>query len=263
MLVLATNFTIYSENYKKMKYFLKIILVNLILINFTTASPANTKDCFERVNRAVFSFNLGLDKVVFKPIAKGYSFLPGPVKKGIKNATNNVSYFVQIPNQFLQGKFINGTKDTGRFLINTTVGLFGIFDPAAKIGLKKSENEDYGQTLGFWGVGHGCYIVLPVLGPTTIRDSVGKVGNIFLDPFYLSTVGNKELLLGNNFGDQTYWGETVLDKTNWRAENIQTLDNLEKNSVDLYSSVRSLYLQRRDYLTNNGSNNEDEWKDFK
>ena len=115
MLVLATNFTIYSENYKKMKYFLKIILVNLILINFTTASPADTKDCFERVNRAVFSFNLGLDKVVFKPIAKGYSFLPGPVKKGIKNATNNVSYFVQIPNQFLQGKFKNGTKDTAVF----------------------------------------------------------------------------------------------------------------------------------------------------
>ena len=147
-------------------------------------------------------------------------------------------------------------------LINTTVGLFGIFDPAAKIGLKKVK-WDYGQTLGSWGVGHGCYLVLPVLGPTTIRDSVGRVGNIFLDPFYLSTVGNKELLLGNNLGDQTYWGETVLDKTNWRAENIQTLEDLEKNSVDLYSSVRSLYLQRRDYLTNNGLNNSDEWKDFK
>ena len=74
------------------------------------------------MNRAVFSFNIGLDKVIFKPIAKGYSYLPGPVKTGIKNATNNVSYFVQIPNQFLQGKFINGAKDTGRFLINTTVG---------------------------------------------------------------------------------------------------------------------------------------------
>ena len=88
-----------------MKYFFKIILINLILINFTTSFSANTKDCFEGVNRAVFSFNLGLDKVIFKPIAKGYSYLPGPVKTGIKNATNNVSYFVQIPNQFLQGKF--------------------------------------------------------------------------------------------------------------------------------------------------------------
>ena len=246
-----------------MNYFLKIIVINSMLISFSTSVSANTKDCFEGVNRAVFSFNLGLDKVIFKPIAKGYSYLPGPMKTGIKNATNNVSYLVQIPNQFLQGKFSNGIKDTGRFLINTTVGLLGMFDPASKIGLKKSENEDYGQTLGAWGVGHGCYIVIPVLGPTTLRDSVGRVGNVFLDPFYLSTVGNKELLLGNNLGDQTYWGETVLDKTNWRAENIQTLEDLEKNSVDLYSSVKSLYLQRRDYLTNNGLNNEDEWKDFK
>mgnify|MGYP001255786901 FL=1 len=246
-----------------MNYFLKIIVINSMLISFSTTVSANTKDCFEGVNRAVFSFNLGLDKVIFKPIAKGYSYLPGPMKTGIKNATNNVSYLVQIPNQFLQGKFSNGIKDTGRFLINTTVGLLGMFDPASKIGLKKSENEDYGQTLGAWGVGHGCYIVIPVLGPTTLRDSVGRVGNVFLDPFYLSTVGNKELLLGNNLGDQTYWGETVLDKTNWRAENIQTLEDLEKNSVDLYSSVKSLYLQRRDYLTNNGLNNEDEWKDFK
>ena len=246
-----------------MKYFLKIIIINLILINFLTSSYAKTRDCFEGVNRAVFTFNIGLDKVMFKPIARGYSHLPGPLKTGIKNATNNVSYFVQIPNQFLQGKFRNGIKDTGRFLINTTVGLLGVFDPASKIGLKKSGNEDYGQTLGSWGIGHGCYIVLPVLGPTTLRDSVGRVGNVFFDPFYLSTVGNKELLLGNNLGDQTYWGETVLDKTNWRAENIQTLDNLEKNSVDLYSSVKSLYLQRRDYLTNNGLDNDDDWKDFK
>lgn len=246
-----------------MKHFLKIILINLVLINLSNPSSANTKDCFEGVNRAVFTFNLGLDKVMFKPIAKGYSYLPGPLKTGIKNATNNVSYFVQIPNQFLQGKFRNGVKDTGRFLINTTFGLFGLFDPASKIGLKRSENEDYGQTLGSWGVGHGCYIVLPILGPTTIRDSVGRVGNAVLDPFYLSTVGNKELLFGNNLGDQTYWGETVLDKTNWRAENIKTLEDLEKNSVDLYSSVKSLYLQRRDYLTNNGLKNEDEWKDFK
>ena len=89
------------------------------------------------------------------------------------------------------------------------------------------------------------------------------MGNVLLDPFYLSTVGDRQLLLGNNLGDQTYWGETVLDKTNWRAENIKTLEDLEKNSIDLYSSVRSLYLQRRDNLTKNGSNNEDEWKDFK
>ena len=246
-----------------MKYFIRLIFISFLITSFTTTSGAKTKDCFEKVNRAVFSFNMGLDKVIFKPVAKGYSHLPGPIKTGIKNATNNVSYFVQIPNQFLQGKFKNGAKDTGRFLINTTIGIFGFFDPAAKIGLSKNQNEDYGQTLGSWGISHGCYVVLPVLGPTTLRDSVGKVGNVFLDPFYLSTVGNREMLLGNNLGDQTYWGETVLDKTNWRAENIKTLEDIEKNSVDLYSSVKSLYLQRRDYLTSDGVSSEDEWKNFK
>lgn len=246
-----------------MKYFIRLIFISCLIASFTTTSGAKTKDCFEKVNRAVFSFNMGLDKVVFKPVAKGYSYLPNPIKTGIKNATNNVSYFVQIPNQFLQGKFKDGAKDTGRFLINTTIGIFGLFDPASKIGLSKNQNEDYGQTLGSWGVNHGCYVVLPVLGPTTLRDSVGKVGNVFLDPFYLSTVGNREMLLGNNLGDQTYWGETVLDKTNWRAENIKTFDDLEKNSIDLYSSVKSLYLQRRDYLTGDGIGSEDEWKDFK
>ena len=232
-------------------------------MSFSSTAFSKTKDCFENVNRFVFSFNMSLDKAIFRPVATGYSYLPNPVKKGVKNATNNVSYLVQIPNQFLQGKFENGFKDTGRFIINTTIGVLGLFDPASKIGLTKNQNEDYGQTLGSWGVGHGCYVVLPILGPATLRDSIGKVGNVFLDPFYLSTVGSKEMLFGNNLGDQTYWGETVLDKTNWRAENIKSLDDLEKNSIDLYSSVKSLYLQRRDYLTNNGSNNDDEWKDFK
>ena len=246
------------------KNYLFIIAITFLLNLFSSMAYSKPKDCFETVNRAFFSFNMGLDKVVFKPIAKGYSYLPNPVKKGVKNATNNVSYLVQIPNQFLQGKFKQGVNDTGRFLMNTTVGILGLFDPASKLGFEKNENEDYGQTLGSWGVGHGCYIVLPVLGPATLRDTVGKVGNMLLDPFYLSTVGDKEMLLGNNLGDGTYWGETALDKTNWRAENISTLDDLEKNSVDLYASVRSLYLQRRDYLTKDGSSNdEEEWKDFK
>ena len=105
MLVLAINITIYSPNYIKMKKFFKLLLIVSLLINITSISNAKTKDCFESVNRFVFSFNMGLDKVVFKPIAKGYSYLPNPVKIGVRNATNNVSYFIQIPNQFLQGKF--------------------------------------------------------------------------------------------------------------------------------------------------------------
>ena len=124
-----------------MKKILGTLLVTSLLTLTSTISFSKTEDCFEPVNRAVFSFNMGLDKIIFKPVAKGYSYLPDPLKTGVKNATNNVSYFVQIPNQFLQGKYKQGINDTGRFLINTTVGIFGIFDPASKLGIKKNENE--------------------------------------------------------------------------------------------------------------------------
>ena len=100
------------------------------LFSFTGIALSNTKDCFEGVNRAVFTFNMGLDKVVFKPIARGYSYLPGPVRTGVRNVTNNVSHLVQVPNQFLQGKFSDGIKDTGRFIVNTTFGIFGFFNLA-------------------------------------------------------------------------------------------------------------------------------------
>jgi phospholipid-binding lipoprotein MlaA len=207
---------------------------------------------------------MALDKAIFKPVSKGYSYLPSPVKTSIGNATSNVSYLVTIPNQILQGKIYAAANDTGRFLINTTVGILGLFDPASRIGLEKKEHEDYGQTLGVWGVGHGCYVVLPVFGPSTVRDTVGKVGNMALDPFYLSTVGDKELLLDNNLGDRTYYIEQGFDKINWRAENGKSIDDLEKNSIDFYASVRSVYLQRRDNLTNDGkSTADDEWKEFK
>jgi len=207
---------------------------------------------------------MALDKAIFKPVSKGYSYLPSPVKASVGNATSNVSYLVTIPNQILQGKIYAAANDTGRFLINTTVGILGLFDPASRIGLEKKEHEDYGQTLGVWGVGHGCYVVLPVFGPSTVRDTAGKVGNMTLDPFYLSTVGDKELLLDNNLGDRTYYIEQGFDKINWRAENGKSIDDLEKNSIDFYASVRSVYLQRRDNLTNEGkSSADDEWKEFK
>lgn len=241
------------------------LLATLILISFAclTSSKADTPDCFEKVNRAVFGFNMTLDKIIFKPVAKGYSYLPDSVERSLGNATSNVTHLVTIPNQLLQGKAGAAIYDTGRFLINTTVGILGLFDPASKIGLEKKDKEDYGQTLGVWGVGQGCYVVLPVLGPTTLRDGLGSIGNTFLDPFYLSTVGDKEYLLDNNLGDRTYWAKEGVDKVNWRAENLQTIDDLEKNSVDFYSSVKSIYLQRRVQLTNDGdTSEEDEWKDF-
>ena len=244
-----------------MNFLIKATL-SFLIFTFANVSFAETKDCFEKINRGVFSFNQGLDRAIFKPVAKGYSHLPNTVQKGVRNVTSNVSHTVTIPNHILQGNFKNLYNDTGRFLINTTFGILGIFDPAKKLGFKKIDQEDYGQTLGFWGVGHGCYLMLPVFGPSTTRDAVGKVANSLLDPFYLTTVGD-QTVLDNNFGDSTYYVERGFDNVDFRAKNLKNFESLEKNSIDLYSTVRSLYLQKRENLISNSSTSEDEWKNFK
>ena len=244
-----------------MKFLIQLVLSAFILTSATN-SFADTKDCFEKINRGVFSFNQGLDRAIFKPVAKGYSYLPNTIQEGVRNVTSNVSHTVTIPNHFMQGNFKNFYNDSGRFLINTTLGILGIFDPAEKLGFKKLDPEDYGQTLGFWGVGNGCYLMLPVFGPTTIRDAAGKVANTLLDPFYLTTVGD-QTVLDNNFGDSTYYVERGFDNVDFRAKNLKNFESLEKNSVDLYSTVRSLYLQKRENLISNSSGSEDEWKNFK
>ena len=244
-----------------MKLLIKIALSAFILTS-TTASFAETKDCFEKINRVVFSLNQGIDRAIFKPVAKGYSHLPNVIQKGVRNVTSNVSHTVTIPNHLLQGNFKNLYNDSGRFLINTTFGILGLFDPAEKLGFKKIDQEDYGQTLGFWGVGNGCYLMLPLFGPSTTRDAVGKVANSLLDPFYLTTVGD-QTVLDNNFGDSTYYVERGFDNVDFRAKNLKNFETIEKNSVDLYSTVRSLYLQKRENLISNSSGSEDEWKNFK
>ena len=160
--------------------------------NLSKKNSGPVKDCFESLNRATFSFNQGLDKVVFKPIAKGYRKLPSSVRSGTSNVLINLSSLVTIPNNILQGKFKTAGVNTGRFVVNTTLGILGMFDVAEKIGFSKYEREDYGQTLGVWGIGAGCYVVLPVLGPSTVRDTAGSFINILGgDPYYnASTHGN-------------------------------------------------------------------------
>jgi phospholipid-binding lipoprotein MlaA len=123
-------------------------------------------DCFEKLNRATFAFNQGLDKAVIKPIAKGYRNLPNPIQKGTKNAATNLSNLITIPNNILQGDIKTAIINSGRLVVNTTVGLLGTIDVANKMGFPKYEKEDYGQTLGKWGIGSGCYMVIPVLGPS-------------------------------------------------------------------------------------------------
>ena len=201
-----------------------------------------TNDCFEPLNRATFSLNQGLDKIIFKPIAKGYRTLPSPIRSGTGNVLDNLSNLITIPNNVLQGELGKAGINTGRLLVNSTIGILGIFDVAESLGFPEYEKEDYGQTLGRWGVGPGCYLVLPVLGPTTVRDTAGSFINVMGgDPYYNASVnGNNEYL-----SDKIYMTSKIIGAIDFRAKNIESLDNLEKNSMDFYASVRSLYLQDR------------------
>ena len=202
-----------------------------------------TKDCFEPLNRATFALNQGLDKVILKPVAKGYRALPTPIKKGTGNVLENLSTLVTIPNNVLQGDFKLAGINTGRLVVNTTLGVLGIFDIASEVGFPKYVKEDYGQTLGTWGVGPGCYLVLPVLGPTTIRDTAGMFVNVLGgDPYYnISTNGNNEYLDAELFA-----ATRILTGVKFRSENIESIENLKKNSVDFYASVKSIYVQDRE-----------------
>jgi len=205
--------------------------------------PQKIKDCFEKLNRATFSFNQGLDRALIKPIAKGYRKLPNTIQRSTKNVVTNLSNLITIPNNILQGDVKTAIINTGRLAVNTTVGLLGTIDVANKIGFPKYEKEDYGQTFGAWGVGPGCYIVLPVLGPSTIRDTAGSFMNVLGgDPWYNASIhGNNEFL-----SEGIYLTSKSLNGINFRSENLESLDNFEKNSIDFYASIRSLYLQDRD-----------------
>ncbi len=204
--------------------------------------PSEVKDCFEKINRATFAFNQALDGVIFKPVAGVYKKLPSPVKSGVSNSLDNLSNLVTIPNNILQGDFAMAGLNTGRFLINTTVGILGLIDVAQYIGMAEYEKEDYGQSLAKAGVGPGCYIVLPVLGPSTARDTVASAAN-FLggDAWYNVTVRNDT----HYFRDVDYYSSKITGGVDFRAKNYDSIENLEENSIDFYASVKSLYLQDR------------------
>ena len=234
---------------------LKYLKIILITLTFATSAFAGSdgelelskkskpvKDCFEPLNRATFAFNQSLDKAILKPIAKSYRNLPKPIKNGTSNVLNNLSNLITIPNNVLQGDLKLAIINTGRLVVNTTIGILGIVDVADNIGFPKYEKEDYGQTLGAWGIGPGCYLVLPVLGPSTIRDTAGSFVNVLGgDPWYNASVdGNNEFL-----DEGIFLTSKMLGGVEFRANNIDSLDNLEKNSMDFYASLKSLYLQDR------------------
>ena len=214
-------------------------------------NPSEVKDCFENLNRATFAFNQALDGIVFKPVASVYKKLPSPVKTGVSNSLDNLSNLVTIPNNILQGDLKGAGVNTGRFLINSTVGILGLIDVAQYLGMSEYEKEDYGQSLARAGVGPGCYIVLPILGPSTARDTVASAAN-FLggDAWYNVTVRNDT----HYFRDIDYYSSKVTGGVDFRAKNYDSIENLNKNSVDFYASVKSLYLQdRQQKILNNNT----------
>ena len=221
-----------------------LFISTLIITLISTAGLKAAEECFEGVSRSVFKFNMAFDDVVLEPIAKGYNKLPEPIKAGTGNFTSNVATLLSIPNSLLQGNIKQVGHATGSFLINSTVGILGFFNPAEKIGLKP-HREDVGQTLGKYGFGPGCYFVLPILGPTTARDSLGLIADTFVDPFAHVTLREKEIFgsSGNAFDYYTIKSTSAID---FRADNDRNIESLEKNSIDLYSSLKSIYLQDRE-----------------
>ena len=204
--------------------------------------PSKIKDCFEGINRATFKFNQALDGIIFKPVASVYKKLPAPLKNGVSNSLENLSNLVTIPNNLLQGDFTEAGINTGRLLINTTIGVLGLFDAATALGMTEYEKEDYGQSLAKAGFGPGCYVVLPILGPSTARDTVASAAN-FLggDAWYNVTVRNDT----QYFTDIDYYSSKVTGGVDFRAKNYDSIENLKENSIDFYASVKSLYLQDR------------------
>ena len=239
--------------------FKKIIksLSILLIASSLSSKIYAAEECFEKASRSIFKFNMMVDDAIIEPIAKGYNKLPKPLKKGTSNFTNNISTLLSIPTSLLQGNFNQFAHSTGSVILNSTIGVFGILNPAEKIGLKPSK-EDFGQTLGSYGLGSGCYFVLPILGPTTVRDSVGLLVDSYIDPFAHVTIREKELfsISGNNLDYYSVKSATAVD---FRSDNLTNFDSVEKNSLDLYSSFKSIYLQDRSNKIKNSLEDQDDW----
>jgi phospholipid-binding lipoprotein MlaA len=227
---------------------LYLLLISALLLNAGCASRKASKsepnpDPFEVVNRPIYNFNDVTDRYILRPVAKGYQFItPNVVETGVSNFFDNITYPITIVNDFLQAKFKQGFADTGRFVVNTTIGLLGLFDPATPMGLERHE-EDFGQTFAKWGIPAGPYIVVPLFGPRTVRSGIGTIADTQVNPLILysnTSVRDKLLIL-------------------WAIESRAALigpDELVFEAFDPYLFVRDAYLQNREFLIKDGVLNE-------
>lgn len=224
-----------------------ILLVGLLMLGGCATSPQSDdgvvriphpSDKYEAMNRKIFAFNVTIDRWLLKPVAKAYDWAtPTFAKRGVRNFFSNLGEINNIVNDVLQLKGKQAGNDTGRFLTNSTIGVFGLFDIANKIGLEKSDGEDFGQTFAKWGYTNSNYIMLPFLGPTTVRDGIGLPLDSLANP--VTYVDPRSAA----------YGLTAVDLIDTRA---QVLQAEELASGDLYIFLRDAYLQRREFLLNDG-----------
>ncbi len=207
----------------------------------TPSQQRDPRDPWEGYNRGMHKFNTDFDNAFMKPIAKGYQLItPEPVDRGITNFFNNIADITSAVNNLLQFKLNRTGSDIGRIAVNSTAGVLGFFDVATNLGLP-SYKEDFGQTLGYWGIESGPYFVIPILGPSSARDTVGLAGDIVVDPFFSI---NK---------DEVYWGVIGLRVIDRRADLLTASTILEEAAVDPYTFLRDAYLQRRRNLVYDGN----------
>jgi phospholipid-binding lipoprotein MlaA len=214
------------------------------------ASTGNPRDPLEPVNRGIYTFNEAVDTTLLKPAAELYrGLVPRLVRTGVSNFFSNINDVIVALNNLLQGKVTNAASDTGRFVVNSTVGLLGLFDAATPLGLPKN-NEDFGQTLGWWGVGDGPYIVLPIFGPSNVRDTFGLIVDTLTDPIsYIEPTRDRNIVMG-------------VRAVNRRSELLEASKILETAALDPYQFVRDAYLQRRRSLIYDGNPPKDKDDDF-
>ena len=237
-----------------MNKFTKLVAVLILLFSFnlfaaasddvktssddfeTTIFEDEIYDPLEGINRAIFGFNNVADRVILEPVAKGYKKLPSPIQSGVGNFLNNLKLPLAAVNQLLQGQGKNAAESTGRFLINSTIGIFGLVDIADNVGLEQKE-EDFGQTLATYGVGDGFYIVLPLFGPSNLRDATGMIMTMVTDPINAYATNQGEA-----------WAipvRTAANAVDQRSQIIDEVNALRDNSLDYYAAVRSSYYQNR------------------
>ena len=221
-------------------YLLLLLILNSLVGCATLDGPKEAYDPWERFNRSMFTFNEKVDAVVLKPMAKGYrSIMPKPVEAGVSNFFFNLDEISVIANDMLQFKLLELVSDSGRFIVNSSIGIGGVFDVAKHMGLKK-RYEDFGQTLGYWGANNGPYLVLPFFGPSSVRDSLGRIGDYQIQPVAEVDDRSDRIIL------------YTLDIVSKRAELLEAGEILDEAAFDQYIFLREAYLQRRKSLVYDG-----------